>query len=150
MKTANYIPVGVELGRSLVEDPFFHKIFNLNTPLWASPSPSGTGCCSPAVSIAETADNISVSLEAPGFKQEDFTVLYEEGTLKISGQRQDPTLPEGGKWVLRERPCGSFSRAFALSCEVQSDKITATYRNGVLEVALPKSPRAQAHRVEVK
>jgi HSP20 family protein len=150
MKTANYIPVGVELGRSLVEDPFFHKILNLNTPVWCSASPSGATYRTPSMSIVESAENITVSLDVPGYRQEDFTVLFEDGTLKISGQRQGTELPEGSKWVLREGSCGSFSRGFSPSCEIQSDKIAATYRNGVLEVTLPKSPKSQAQRVEVR
>jgi HSP20 family protein len=150
MKTTNYIPVGVELPPVFSGNPLLREIFNLGHPFSVAVTPSSTRGWAPPMDISEDAGKISVSLEAPGLRQEDFTVLFEEGTLKVTGKREAPEKGEDSKWILRESVQGSFSRSFAPSCEIVSDQISATYKDGVLRIALPKSPRAQAQRVEVK
>lgn len=104
----------------------------------------------PSVDISESEEAVSVVAEIPGMKAEDIKVTVADGVLTIEGEKKE-VKEETQKQVHRvERTYGTFSRAFRLSTAVDADKITASYRDGVLSLSLPKADAAKAKQIEVK
>ncbi len=107
---------------------------------------------SPLVDVREDDDGLQVSMELPGLGSDDVKVSVENGVLSISGARkrefEDGT--EGTDYHLVERRYGRFERTFTLPRGIDSERVTAKFENGVLEVALPKSATAKPRSIEIK
>lgn len=101
----------------------------------------------PAVDIRETRDEIIVCAGLSGVEREDIQLEVKDNTLVLSGQRREPKEEEG--WIRRELPCGPFYRAFSLPSEVVSSQVKAHFKNGVLEIHLPKPEQAKPHKVQI-
>ena len=93
----------------------------------------------PRSNVIESDGAYSVELELPGIASEDVTVELKDGSLEISGEKKMADLSEGSKLLKSERRSGSFQRSFKFSTQLDADKISATFKNGVLLVELPKS-----------
>jgi HSP20 family protein len=103
----------------------------------------------PAMDLVETADHFVLRADLPGLKQEDVKIEVEDGTLLLSGERaRDPREGQDGYFRL-ERPYGAFSRTLTLPKGVDADAITASFADGVLEVAIPKPEQAKPRRIEI-
>lgn len=107
---------------------------------------------SPEADVVETDREIRVHLEMPGMKADDIDIGLENNILTISGEkRQERTEgDEKHTWHLTERRYGKFSRSFVLPRDVDSDAIEASFDDGVLNVVIPKSERAQRRRIDVR
>jgi HSP20 family protein len=92
--------------------------------------------------------NYHVEADLPGVDVDSVEVTVEHGTLTIRAQRA-PYYRESGQVLFAERPQGSFTRRLALGEGVDIEHLTASYADGVLQVLIPASPKAQARRVEV-
>lgn len=106
----------------------------------------------PAAEIAESADEIRITIEVPGLTSADVEILLENGVLTISGEKR-PTLVgsgDGKARVRRERRFGRFRRSFALPRGMDGDRIDATITDGVLRVTLPKHERTRSGAVRVR
>lgn len=104
----------------------------------------------PSVDISESEEAIAVAAEIPGMKAEDIQVTVADGVLTIEGEKKE-VKEETEKHVHRiERTYGSFRRAFRLSTAVDADKISASYKDGVLSLSLPKVETAKTRQIEVK
>jgi HSP20 family protein len=104
----------------------------------------------PALEVKETDEAITVDAELPGLKQEEIQVTFEEGVLTISAERKQE-MDEKTKNVHRtERYYGQMERRLALPAGVESGKIDAVYKDGVLHVTLPKKASAKPKAVTVK
>ncbi len=104
----------------------------------------------PAIDVAETESELVVSVEIPGMDPKDIDVSLSEGTLFIKGEKKQEAEEKEADYRLIERDYGTFIRSIRLPAEVQSDKISASYKNGVLTVVLPKSEGAQKREIKVK
>lgn len=102
----------------------------------------------PAVNITEAPDEYIVSLAAPGLKKEDFKIDVSGNMLTISSEKEENKEEKGKKFNRREYNYASFSRSFTLPEEVNMEKITARYEDGVLKISLPC--REQAKLVNAK
>jgi len=103
----------------------------------------------PPVNVSMTNDEILVTAEVPGVKLEKIDLSVTGDSLTIQGCRG--TEPEGaGEFHRRERPFGEFGRVIHLPDRVQGDKATASYKNGILTVKIPKAPEAQTRKISVK
>ena len=111
--------------------------------------PDGGAGWLPPVDIHEEADRVVLRAEIPGVNREDVDVQVENGTLTIRGEKKQEKQvnSEGASRV--ERFYGSFSRSFALPASVDAERVTATCKDGVLEVALPKSDAAKPRKVKI-
>lgn len=110
---------------------------------------SGTGAF-PALNVREDDDKLTVESELPGVELEDLEIFVNGGDqLTIQGERKRPTV-EGGTWHRQERGFGRFSRLVQLPNEVDADKVSAQFHEGVLTIELPKREEAKPRRVEVK
>jgi HSP20 family protein len=106
----------------------------------------------PAVNMGTTEDAVEIYAFAPGLDPAKIDVTVEKGLLVISGER-DSGLPEAvdrANSYAQERFAGAFKRVVSLPDEVDSTRIEATYRNGVLRIALPKRESIKPRRIEVK
>ena len=107
---------------------------------------------SPRTDVREDEDGLRLSMELPGLSQEDVKVSLENGVLSISGEkkRESEKGEEGSDYHVVERRYGRFERSFTLPRGIDSEKASAKFENGVLEVALPKSAQAKRKHIEIK
>jgi HSP20 family protein len=108
----------------------------------------------PSLGIEETADAVRVSAELPGLEEKDFEISVEDGVFTLRGEKRSEREAKDEKagWSRTERSYGRFERRVALPADVQVEKAAATFKNGVLEVTLPKREEAKrkAHTIQVK
>jgi HSP20 family protein len=116
---------------------------------WPSTSLFGWGKTWPRINLADAGDKVLVTAEVPGLSEKDVNVAFEQEVLSITGERRIEA-PEGYSIHRQERGDFKFARSIAMPCKVEAEKATATVRNGVLTVALPKIPEAQPKRIEVR
>ncbi len=103
----------------------------------------------PAVDIYETRDAIIVNVEAPGMSRDQFSVEVKDDLLTLRGERPFEKDVSRENYHRIERAYGRFRRSFVLSTPINNDGITATYRDGVLEVVLPKVEETKAKKIEI-
>lgn len=104
----------------------------------------------PPLNLWEDADNLYVEAELPGFDLENLEIVITgENQLSLKGERP-ASQKEGGTWIRQERGCGSFSRVLELPSIVDSEKVSANFKNGVLTVTLPKHEGVKPRRITVK
>lgn len=108
-----------------------------------------TGTWVPAVDVAETQEKIVVRAEVPGMKQEDIAIEFENGILTIKGERTLEKNGDGMTWHRVERTYGNFVRSFTLPRTVDAERIGATYRDGVLEIEIPKKEEAKPKQIRI-
>ncbi len=123
------IPYSSRNGASLMDlfDEFERSVFGENgrrTPIFST-------------DIKDEGDHYLLQAELPGFQKEDIDLDVKDGILTISAQHQETNDQNNGSYVCKERRFGSFSRSFNLE-GIQEEGITASYQNGVLELAMPK------------
>ena len=110
----------------------------------------GTRTWSPAIDVVETADAIVLKAELPGLTKDDVDVEVDDSVLTISGERQFKETVEEGRFSRIERPYGTFSRSITLPQGVKSDRIAASFRDGVLEVTVPKAEEVRPRKVSIE
>ncbi|PYM13233.1 MAG: heat-shock protein Hsp20, partial [Verrucomicrobia bacterium] len=103
----------------------------------------------PALDVYEDKDNLIVKAELPGMKREEIDISFHDGTLTITGERKYEEKNEDAETYRAERFFGKFHRTLALPKPVQSDKATATYKDGILTVTLPKTEEAKPKQIQV-
>lgn len=103
---------------------------------------------SPSVDIVETQDELVVHADMPGVGGENIDIHFEAGELLLHGRVKD-RAPEHAKPLAREYGVGDFYRVFTISEEVDAEKISAEYRNGVLTLRLPKLEAAKPRKIQV-
>ncbi|MFD2516790.1 Hsp20/alpha crystallin family protein [Salinimicrobium flavum] len=103
------------------------------------------GTSIPAVNIQESDDNFMVAVAAPGMTREDFQIELDNDVLTISSEqkKEEEKTEKNGRFTRREFSYNNFKRSFSLPETVDSEKISATYNNGVLEIMLPKKDEAK-------
>jgi HSP20 family protein len=107
----------------------------------------------PRVDLREHDQEFVLVADLPGLKQEDINISVENNLLKLQGQRTFEHADQNGQngyAHYRERAYGAFCRRFTLGAAVDAEKITATYKAGVLEVHIPKTAAAQPKRIAVQ
>jgi HSP20 family protein len=107
---------------------------------------------SPSVDIKESDKEIRVSAELPGMDDKDVNVLLSKGSLTITGEKKEEKEDKGKDYYRMERSYGSFSRTIPLPAEVDTDKVKADFKKGLLTVTLPKTAQAikQTKKIAVK
>jgi len=108
-----------------------------------------TGTWVPPVDVAETQETILVRAEVPGMKQEEIGIEFENGILTIKGERKIEKNGDGMTWHRVERTYGNFVRSFTLPRTVDPERISATYRDGVLEIEVPKKEEAKPKQIRI-
>ena len=103
----------------------------------------------PAVDIHEEAGRFVVRADLPGVKPSDINVTAEEGVLTLRGERNFEKREADDHYSRVERVSGKFVRNFTLPENVASEQITAQFKDGVLELTIPKVAKAEPRRIEV-
>jgi HSP20 family protein len=104
---------------------------------------------SPAIDLIETADGFRVHADLPGIKLEDIDISIASNVLTLKGEKKK-SAQESGTVYRKETWEGSFQRTISLPTTVDPDQIKATFRDGVLEVHIPKKEEARPKRITVK
>jgi len=110
---------------------------------------SGLGSWTPAVDIHETDDGFVIKAELPGVSKDDVSIDVHQNTLTLRGQRKHKAEVKNERYHRVERAYGTFQRSFVLPAIVDQDKVQATYKDGVLELHLPKSEAAKPKRIAI-
>ena len=127
-------------------DPL-RDLMNLQRRLVAEDS---YGTWAPVVDIFEKGDDLVISAEVPGLERDEIDIRVENNTLVLRGERKrESELDEKDAYRL-ERSFGAFTRSFTLPKTVDASRITASYKNGVLEIKLPKAEEAKPRQIEIK
>lgn len=110
-----------------------------------------TGVKIPPVDIKETKTGYSISAEIPGYKENEINLYVENHVLTLEGKKEEKKdEKDGKKYLVRERVVRDFKRSFTLPEDADEEKVSASFKNGVLEIDLPKTEKAQPKRIEVK
>lgn len=104
---------------------------------------------SPAVDIFDSKDNILVKADIPGLSKDDIDVTVQGDTLIIRGEKKQEKEVKEKDYARTERFYGNFQRAIRLPAEVDTGKVDAAYKNGVLELVLPKSEKAKPKQIKL-
>lgn len=110
------------------------------------PSPEAGDLFSPRADVAESDDEIKVSLELPGLEEEDIDVSLSRDVLTIRGEKRREEEEKGRNYYRAERSFGSFQRSVPLPAPVDAGKADAVFRRGVLTVTLPKVRMAEGRK----
>jgi len=117
-------------------DDFFHG-FSME-PLWTRRLES----FSPRVDVTESEKEIRVAAELPGIEEKDIDLAVTGDSLTIKGEKKEEKEDDGKDYYRMERSYGSFYRTIPLPTEVETDKISASYKKGILKIRIPKSAKA--------
>lgn len=147
MAVIRYAPTGLV---SQLQDEINRVFSTLSS---AEDSSGATSAWIPPVDIAEYADRFELAVDLPGVDPDKVEVTLEDGVLSLSGERVPPARrANGGQEETRtrtERRYGRFYRRFVLPETVDAERVQATGRNGVLEITIPKQPKALPRRIKV-
>lgn len=111
---------------------------------------SAPGAWVPAIDVTETPAAFVVVADLPGIKRDDFELEVIGDTLTIKGTRKNGEAPESARRHRTERGHGAFERTFRFAENIQTDKVQASFEDGVLQVTLPKPEQAQPRKIEVR
>lgn len=115
-------------------------------PDWALWLRAGTD---PRIDVEETDDAVRVTAELPGMSERDFSIELSGQRLLLRGERRHEAEEHGAGYYRAERSYGAFAHVVPLPCEVDTEKASARFRNGLLVVTLPKTERARGRRIPV-
>ena len=145
--------------RDLWQDPFrdletiqneMNKLFDSSLVGWRDRDAGLLeGVWNPAVDIYDSKDNVMVKADIPGMKKDEIDVSVHRDTLIIKGEKKREKETKESDFVRTERYYGSFNRAIRLPSEVQADKVNAAYKNGVLELVLPKKEESKPKQLKI-
>ena len=107
------------------------------------------GAWSPAIDIYDSKDNVMVKADIPGMKKDEIDVSVHGDTLILKGEKKQEKETKEKDFVRTERFCGSFNRAIRLPSEVDAAKVNASYKNGVLELVLPKKEESKPKQLKI-
>lgn len=104
----------------------------------------------PPANWYQSEDAYVMYLEMPGVDPSTLDVQTTRNEITIAGERKAPNVPEGVSFHRRERVFGRFRRTYVLPDLVDSDNVEAKYRNGMLELRVPKAPEARPRRIHLE
>ena len=116
-------------------------------------TPGGNGQSSsswlPAVDVWETEKELVISFDLPGIPEDQISVELDDNTLTVSGQRERTQEETGERFYRYERRFGTFARSVTLPTGVNEDQVKADYKDGVLEIHVPKPEEQKPKRIQV-
>jgi HSP20 family protein len=102
----------------------------------------------PALDVYQNNDDVVAMIELPGMKKEEIEISLHDGMLTISGERKSETQ-QGDKAERSERIVGKFRRSVTLPTRIDANKVSASYKDGILTVTLPKAEEAKPKQIQV-
>lgn len=113
---------------------------------WTGTFESGLGL---PLDVTANTDEVRVEAALPGIKPEDVEITVENGTLTISGRTREDRDEREGDYLIQEIRRGSFSRSVTLPTGIEPDKATATFRDGVLSLRIPKAEQVKPRQIRI-
>lgn len=104
----------------------------------------------PSVDIVEENDRLELTAEIPGVDKKDVKISVQDNVLTIEGQKKQEYEEKNDSYYCCERSFGRFSRSFTIPSNVDSEKIKADYKDGILTLTLPKVEEAKPRQIEIK
>ena len=146
---ARWTPTG-----DVVRDRFgrlFEEAFNdMLRPYGTDPEGVSNRTWIPRVDIREGAEGLTLTMDLPGLGKEDVSITLENNVLTVAGERKFETDEKANDTYHRlERQYGAFTRSFTLGPTVRTDKVEASFKDGVLTVALPKQEESKPRRISI-
>ena len=142
---------------ALTRDPFYSEVDQLFNSFLGAGSLFGRSVGEglrdawvPAVDVQETDKSFIFRAELPGHRKDDIEITLEENLLTLSGERELDEKNEGETYHRIERAYGKFSRSFSLPSQVDSSKVAASFKDGLLTIEVSKSEQAQPRKIEIK
>ncbi len=123
-----------------------HRLYDSLSSTWETSRPAGVF---PHLNISEDEHNFYVRAELPGVAAEDIEITTRDNDLILKGERKIPVEGENVSYHRREREAGAFRRITTLPAHIDSNKVTAVCKNGLLTITLPKAPEVKARQIEV-
>jgi HSP20 family protein len=103
----------------------------------------------PSLDVYQNSDDIVAIVELPGMNKEDIDISLHDGTLTISGERKESSEQKAENAERTERFVGKFRRSISLPTPIDAGKVTASYKDGILTVTMPKAEEAKPKKIEV-
>ena len=128
--------------RSLISDLFEDN-------LERSPARSSVNQWHPAVDVLESKDAYLIRAELPGMKRDDIKVEVKDGKLVLSGETKSEKPAEGTAYRHVERVAAKFWRSFSLPETAKADGVEASYKDGILEIRVPKAEESKPRQIEI-
>lgn len=125
----------------LLDEPFF-RIARMDDD-------GGLGMWNPVVDLYEKNDHYVIKAELPGVEKDQISIDLKDRRLTLSGERSYDNEVKEENYYRRERSYGKFQRAFTLPADVESDKIKAEFKDGVLQIEIPKPEEKKAKQVTI-
>jgi len=136
--------------------PSFNRLSTLRTELdrlfdfsWSTRDSGLFSGWTPGLDVYDEKDHFMVNVELPGLKKEEIELSFQDGALSISGERKSAVENKEGQTFRSERYFGKFQRSVTLPATVDSSKISASYKDGILSVTLPKAEEAKPKQIAV-
>jgi HSP20 family protein len=107
------------------------------------------GVWTPSVDVSEDKDNVVIKAEMPGMKKEDVKISVQDNVLTLKGEKEQEKEEKEKNYHRIERSYGSFCRSFQLPTAVKTDKIKASYKDGVLNISLPKTEEVKPKEIPI-
>lgn len=104
----------------------------------------------PPLNVSEDKDNLYVRAELPGINPSDIEISVEGDTLTLRGERKSAEVGENVSYHRREREFGRFRRSLTLPTRINTDKVEAVFKNGILRITLPKAEEVRPKQIAVK
>jgi len=118
---------------------------------WRPARREGAGAFAPAVDVSEKEDAFHIRADLPGVKKDDLEITFQDGVLTINAETSEEKREEKeGRVIRQERRYGKFVRSMNLGDAVDPDKIKADYKDGVLDLVLPKAEKVKPRKIDVK
>jgi HSP20 family protein len=141
-----------ELARRLPRDmeSFFERF--LNDPIaagWTQGRSDDLASWTPGVDVVEESDAYLFQVDLPGVPKENVEITFEGNILTISGNRERQEETANGQYRRIERRYGKFTRSFSLPSQVDTSKVDASFKDGVLLVRVPKAETAKARKIKI-
>lgn len=119
-------------------DQLLERLFGRTDSLW-----------SPPVDIKDTETEIVFTMDIPGMQQENISIEITGDTLSVKAHRETEAKVNASGYVQVERSWGTFQRQFSINVPIKTEQVTASYKDGVLSVQLPKADEATPKRVNI-
>jgi len=126
-------------------DHRFHRHFASDMPLREKVSH-----IVPRLNAEKTENEFNISVELPGMNKEDIQITFQDNILNISGEKKRDDESDDKNNYHSERYFGKFSRSIGINSGVKLDDISADYKNGVLNISIPKAEEAKPKKIDVK
>jgi HSP20 family protein len=127
----------------------FNRLFNETFSRAFGDEEGNSRAWAPAVDIFENDNNIVLKAELPGVDPKDVEVRVEDNTLYLKGERKFEKEVKEDNYHRIERSYGSFARSFALPGSIDSDKVQAEYKDGILSLSIPKREEAKPKTIKI-